>query len=451
MGRAGLILAIAVARAAFGTVIWDSIIRLTSNPSHQHLGYSGQRSLAVDRSGNIWVFWLDQRTIPYQLWYRRYEAASRIWLPEEQLTYQPVNCYPAAAAADCQDNIHLVWHMEAWPCRGIWYKRYDAGRRIWLPETLFHPLAAERNGRYPVIAALPGTARVAAVWAGLTDTSTTGQIILRELVPDSGWTEPFSVTTASCDHQHPSLAFDSTGGLFVVWQGKDQGNPSNQIFCRRRIRGEWQPFELVSAMPAAPDQYNPAVSVSPDGNYCHIFWHGRRQTETYLRPLYRQRTPSGWLNIEAPGGSVNFQREQLDGADLKNGKAAAVWRSQLTSPPPTSELLYCERDSTGYWSAPEIVAAIDTGTICEPTILINSGDIHIVWYNASAGNSEIYYRHGTIPNAVAERATRTGSLPAGQTGLFDSAGRRAPALPRRPGVYFLRQGGAGTRKLVVRR
>lgn len=449
VNRAGLVLGLAVVQAALATVVWDSVVKLTTDPSYQVLGYSAQRSLVVDRSGNVWVFWLDQRTVPYQIWLRQFDASTGIWLPEEQLTFQRAQCYPAAAAADCQGNVHVVWHMETWPYRGIWHKRYDAARRIWLSETLFHPLAIERTGRYPVIAALPGSTRVAVTWLGHTDTSTTLQVISRELVPDSGWTEPFAVTSAHSEHNFPALGFDATGNLLVAWQGKDEGNFYNQIFCRRRVRGEWQPLERVSDMPGAPDQYNPAVSAGSDGNHCHVAWHGRRQAEFYLRPLYRQRTPSGWLSIEEPGGTVNYQRDQVDLADIGTARVAAVWRSQLIDKPGCYELVFCERDSGGYWSTPEVIATIGNGSLCEPTIAVKERDIHIVWYDERSGDFDIYYRHGTIASALAERtALHSGCLANHGIELFDAVGRSLGAIPDRPGVYFLWRSEAHPRKLV---
>ncbi len=435
--------------AVSAAVVWDSVVRLTTDPTYQLLGSSGQRSMAVDPAGNVWVFWLDQRTVPYQLWYRRYDAPTRVWLPEERLTSQSQQCYPAAVVADLLGNIHLVWHMEAWPCRGIWYKPFDAARRLWLPETLFQPLPNDRVGRHPVITALAGSTRIAVAWYGHSDTSTVWQIVLRELIPDSGWTELFSVTSALCDHFYPALGYDAEGNLFVVWQGRDNGGVYNQIFCRRRVSGQWQPVEHVSDMPNAPDQYNPAISVSPDGGYCQVLWHGRRQSEIYLRPLFRQRTPSGWLAIEEPGGITSFQQEQVDIADLGMGRAAAVWRNQLTDALASSELLYCERDSTGYWSAPEPVIAINTGIVLEPTIAVMGRDIHVVWYDGSSGNYDIYYRHGTFASAVTNEAGRACPLPTARHRLYDATGRRIGSVPQRAGVYFLQQSGTATRKLLV--
>ncbi|MBM3315991.1 hypothetical protein FJY71_09210, partial [candidate division WOR-3 bacterium] len=234
MRRCSALLALLLATAGGFDVAWDTVVRLTNDPASQYAGFGGQRPVAVDPAGNVWVVWVDQRTVPYQLWYRKRDALTG-WQPEQQLTSRPVSCFPAAVAADGAGNVHVAWHLDGWPDRGIWYKRYDAARAAWLPETLVHPLASHRTGQYPVLATAPGSARVQLVWYGHTDTGTYWQVLHREYRPDSGWSEAFPVTTVLCSHDQSSVAADSAGNVYVVWCGMDRSSQYNHIHHRRRV------------------------------------------------------------------------------------------------------------------------------------------------------------------------------------------------------------------------
>jgi len=65
MGPIGLVLFCALASASAAEVTWDTIIRLTTNPSSQVTGYTGQRSIAVDGAGDVHVVWQEQRDVLY--------------------------------------------------------------------------------------------------------------------------------------------------------------------------------------------------------------------------------------------------------------------------------------------------------------------------------------------------------------------------------------------------
>jgi hypothetical protein len=403
----------------------------------------------VDPTGNVWVAWLDQRTVPYQLWCRKYDADSSAWLPEQRLTARAVNCFPAAVATDGEGNIHVAWHEESWPERGIWYKRYDAAQSAWQAETLLHPLPSHRNGSYPVLSTAPNSDRVQLVWAGHTDTSTVQHILHREYRPDSGWSGVTQVTTAWCNHDQAAVAADSAGNVCAVWSGMDLGSLYNHVHCRRRVAGRWQDVEHVSDMPGAPTQYAPAVAVSPDGRRTGVIWHGRASGDIYQRIIYRQRTPAGWLDVEDASPRIDFQQEYPDVA-FAAGSTAAVWRGPTGSSPSVCQLSYAERDSTGYWSSPQQLTSNASGNVCEPAIATAGRDLHVVWYDNSSGNQDAYYLHGTRPSAVFEPKPREPPRQLGALRLLDACGR-VVTVPRDPGVYFIMAapGGPALRKLVV--
>jgi len=459
---------LALFAAAHGAdVTWDTIIRLTTNSASQYTGYGGQHSIAVDAGGNVHVAWLDQRDVPYQVWYRRYDAGARTWLPETMLTSQSVRCYRPGIACDSAGNVHLVWHMEYWSCCGIWYKRYDAAAHHWRPDTLIDSTTTSLMQFHPSVACVPGTGDVAVAWYGSPDTGMYSQVFLRERHSATGWDSAIQVSEAAVGHDQVSVAAGRNGDIAVVWCGMDFGGDRNQVFCRRRVAGAWQDVELVSDLPGGLTQNRPCVAIDR-GSVVHVVWYGMSGSSFYQQVFHRSRGASGWSAISSVGGIRAYQQQFPSIACDAVGRCHAVWCSPAGSE--YTQLLYGQRDTNGVWSSPMTLTGLDSGDVSNPSITCDSDSgIHIVWHDASSGNPDVYYLRGIIPGSSAiesgppspaPRCTRgativrasmlqtiAGKLQAGLV-AFDASGRPVDYL--KPGVYFVRSSdGARLAKVIV--
>ena len=135
------------------------------------------------------------------------------------------------------------------------------------------------------------------------------------------------------------------------------------------------------------------------------------------------------------------------------------------------QLAYAQRDTDGVWSTPMILTGLDSGSVSYPSIACEADSgIHIVWYDASSGNQDVYYLRGLLPgSAVTEtpsvelRTSNAGPaivrgdlLQTAACGMqngrafFDACGRMTRDL--RPGVYFIRTpGGRRLTRVIVAR
>ena len=448
--------------AGAADVSWDTIVRLTTDPASQIAGYSGQHSVAVDAGGNVHVAWLDQRDVPYQVWYRRYDAGSGAWLAETVLTSRPANCFRPGIACDGAGNVYVVWHFENYQGPGIWCKRYDAAAELWKPDTLIDSTTTLQPQFYPAVACAPGSGDVALAWYGLPDTGMYAQAFLKERNPASGWDSAVQVSTVAVNHDQVSVAASENGDVAVVWCGNDLGSASNQVLCRRRVDGTWQNVELVSDL-IDISQYAPVAAFDRDGAL-HIVWHGRSGLVSFYQQVFhRSRDKSGWSAIDSVSGTrsddQNFPSIALD----RLGRYHVVWCSKAGSE--HTQLLYGQRDTNGVWSSPVILTGLDSGDVGYPSIACDSDSgIHIVWHDDHSGNQDIYYLRGVTPGAalaetpnVELRATNvrptlvrgvsltTGSAFGDRTSdLFDACGRAVADAT--PGVYFIRT--PGSRRLA---
>jgi hypothetical protein len=388
-----LLLVLASAPVLSQTAHWDTITRLTADPASQITGFVGQRSIAVDSEGSLHAVWLDSRTARPQVWYRRYDHTAQTWLPETMLTNQPTFCQRPAIACDAAGNVHVVWHMENWPCYGLWYKRYDATSHRWRPDTLIDSANADRLQLFPTVACPPGGRNVHVVWHGFPDTGIYYQVLHKEWRPDSGWLAREQVTAAPWIHEHVSVAADANDDLALVWRGMDFGGVTNQVFCRRRVSGVWQGVELVSDIPNDLSQYAPSVATGSGA--VHVIWYGRAMMDLYYRIYYRCRDAGGWSSIDTISERVQLQQQSPSITCAANHECHAVWCGQTGVPHPVMQLRYASRDTAGYWSTPDYLTDRDSSNVCYPTMVTGSdSDLHVIWYDDSSGNQDVYYLRG---------------------------------------------------------
>ncbi len=401
----GLIVLFVLAAAAHGKdVTWDSVVRLTTNSAGQCTGYSGQHSVAADAAGNVHVAWLDQRTVPYKVWYRRYDAGTRTWQPETMLTSRPANCFRPGIACDSAGNVSVVWHFESWQGPGIWYKRFDAALRRWKADTLIDSASTSQPQQYPSVSCVPGSGDVEVVWYGAPDTGGVPQVFLKERHRSSGWDSAMQVSTAPVVHDQVSVAAGKNGDVVVVWCGTDFGSMHNQVLCRRRVAGAWQEVELVSDIPGDLAQYSPGVAFDRNGAV-HVVWHGMSGLNFYQQVFHRERDAVGWSSIDSISGVRAYQQQFPSIACDAAGRCHVVWCSQGGTE--HMQLAYGQRDTDGVWSSPMVLTGLDSGDVSCPSVTCEADSgIHIVWYDASSGNQDVYYLHGVTPGPGVEEGRK---------------------------------------------
>jgi hypothetical protein len=185
----------------------------------------------------------------------------------------------------------------------------------------------------------------------------------------------------------------------------------------------------------------------------------------YQQVFYRLRDDAGWAGIESISGQRPYQQQFPSIACDIRGRCHAVWCSKGGTE--HMQLAYAQRDTDGVWSSPMILTALDSGNVTHPSIACDSG-IHVVWYDASSGNEDVYYLRGSLPGSGFAESPASiphspftlpdvrptvarGVLvsPRSHAALLDAAGRRVMAL--RPGANDVHGLAAGVYYVVAPR
>jgi hypothetical protein len=434
---------------------WDTIIRLTVDPNEQRPGLGYQRSLAIDPTGNIWVFWQDSRNSFPQLWYRRFEVASRIWLPESQLTRMDITCNLPSVASDGQGNIHVCWHIDAEKIprlRGIWYQRFNARTGQWQPETLLVPAPIPYWLKYPSVAVEPNSGTLHIVYYGHPDTGGLPQVFHKQFVPGLGWLPAEQLTSFPDNHSDASVAVDSNDDLCVVWLGTDLGSSEQQVLARCRIGGVWQEIQQVSDLPGGLTQYSPAVAAGANG-YWHIVWSGQYPNHRYNQIFYRCRTPAGWSDIFTVSRFVPYSQFSPCITTAGN-QCVVIWTGKCPTSPETTQLQVAIRNHSGIWTEPIPITSFTLTQPHRPAIIYdpNSG-LSICFSGDSAGNVDVYYLSGRlIPSGIQEHplppsvpSSLLFTPPVSGARIYSPAGMKINSLCA-PGVYLIEDQPNGPRR-----
>lgn len=449
-----------------------------ADPAQQLCGWSFQRSVAAGPDGSVHVAWLDRRSVPAQVWYRRYDAARGVWLAESVVSSRAVDCNRPGLAVDAAGDVHLVWHCEVFPEQGVWYRRRDA-RHGWQAETLLVPARSSFLRRWPVVSCRPGGRELHVVFSGEPDSGLGQGVFHVEFRPDSGWQRVAMLAGGDGrDRRAASVVVDSANWVTVLWSGQDSGLLSRQVCCRRRVGGVWDAVELVPSAARELDQDEPAAAVGP-GGVVHAVWSGARRGDVWRRIFWCRRVAGGWGAPVVIDGAGEFNQQRATVAAGAGGEVFAAWCAADESAPGVRGVQFAVRDTAGGWSAPVRLSPAGLGGAdCPGLIAGTAGRLHLVWQSAPQADYDVFYRRGYPGGAgLADRgepgfcAARVWPVPTrgvvvvrikGVAGVRDGLGRPVSCPVRRrgdgfteldvsglpAGVYFV-GGAAGAARLVV--
>lgn len=350
-------------------LVWAEDCRLTFDAAASQTSES--RSIEIDPAGGIHVVWHDMRDGKREIYYKCREAGR--WGMDERVTESGGGMRCPCVAADKTGRIHVVWQATEAGGYEVYYRCRDGGR--WNE--------SRRLNRDPGFSLYPDIAaddsdRVHVVWC---DNSSGDFQIVYRVWDGTSWSRKTQLTASPGASTHPSIAAGEEGTLHLVWQNDRDGY--NQIYYSMFDGSAWGAEERVSE--STSEAVEPGVAVDPDGDV-HVVWNDFRSTRSvYSRVYYRSKGPEGWTGERAiPGTYYQAGRPSIAVDHL--GIVHVVWQCDWYD----TQGIAWARGSLDSWRH-EVILPRTTALAMLPSLAASEdGQVHMVYCNDAAGNSEIY-------------------------------------------------------------
>ena len=356
---------------------WSSPDRMTWNS-----GTSTQPLIFSDYNDNLHLFWIDDSSGRFEIYYKRSTNAGAAWSVPYRLTWTAQDSLYPHAAVGPANALHLIWSNQVtgggWD---IFYKKstnsginWSAPQRVtWMGSEAVEPWIAVDSSGDPYI-----------VWR---TTAPESDIFFKKST-NSGqsWTVIQRLTWSTGISEKPKIAVDSLGRIHILWADDSQGN--KEIFYKRSTDGgsSWSAMDRLT--------WNSGNSVlggflcAADNTLQMVFYDNTFGNEEIF---YKKSSDGGssWPGLErltwSPG---NSQSPAIAIEPLNN--PALVWSDYSTG---NWEILY-KRSSDGglTWSIPSRLTW-NGGVSQYPFIAVDSNGVtHVVWTDDLSGNFEVYYK-----------------------------------------------------------
>jgi hypothetical protein len=347
-------------------------------------GDSRYPAIAVDSSGILHVVWDDSSPGNHEIFHKRSTNGGVTWSQNKRLTWTPANSTYPAIATDPFGRIHVVWHDYPGGDSEICYTRSTDGGTTWAAPKRLSWSSGDTDD--PAVASdVSGNVHV--VW---TDSTPGNWEIYYRKSADGGatWSAAKRITWTAGQSFNPAVAVDPSGSLHVVWWGDQTGNW--EIYYKKGANGgaTWSAAQRLSWSLGA--SYSPDIAVDSSA-YLQVVWQDDTPGFPDIFQRKSQNAGSAWTTLKNLSRTSSYSMDPAIAAGA-SGRVHVVW---YDTTPGNNEIYYVLSTNGGdTWGTGQRLTwtAADSE---DPDIAVDSsGKIHVVWDDETSGNLEIYYKRG---------------------------------------------------------
>jgi len=298
------------------------------------------------------------------------QVAQADWTVARRLTVTSEDSRTPAIAIDSSGNLHLVWADHTPGNYEIYYKKGTDGGATW---TSSQRLSWASGSSYSPAIAVDSYGRVHVVWAD--HRYGNSEIYYKKSVDGGGtWTPSQRLTLTSGSSRIPSIAVDSFDNLYFVFTDETPGNA--EIYYKKSTDGgaTWTTAQRLTVTPG--ESWAPDIAIDSSDNL-HIVW--RDDTPGNREIYYKKGTDGGttWTTSQRLSVTPGDSQEEPAIAIDSSGNLHVVW---YDSTPGNFEIYYKKSADGGTtWTADQRLTE-NSGESRDPTIAIDSSNnIYIVW------------------------------------------------------------------------
>jgi len=309
--------------------------------------------------------------------------SAQTWLPTKRITWSSGGSFSPAIALDSSNNIHIVWSDIGPGNYEIFYKKSIDGGVTWAPSKR---LTWNSGWTGEPDIAVDSSNNIHVVWDD--DTSGNYEIFYKKSTNGGvSWTTR-RLTWNTGGSYSPAISVDSSSNIHVTWFDETPGN--QEIFYKKSTNGgvSWVTRRLTWNSEIS---FSPAISVDSSSNI-HVTWVD--DTPGNYEIYYKKSTDEGSTWSGAKRLTWNSGSSTLPGIAVNSSdNIHVIW----TDSAPGYLDIYFRKSTDGgiTWSWAKNLTA-NSGDSDSPEIALDSSNnIHVVWYDNTPGNYEIYYKRST--------------------------------------------------------
>jgi len=314
-----------------------------------------------------------------------FQISAQTWSTPTRLTWSSLDAQEPCIITDPAGVTHVFWNYDDPTNKELLYKRSTDGGTTW--SGIIQLTWNSGNSYAPTAAADPANG-IHVVWR---DGTPGNHEIFYKRSPDSGvtWHAPSRLTWSTGDTTDPAVAADSGTGIHVVYSDYKSGN--RDIYYKRSTDSGSTWSAITRLCWSFSNSDKPSIAVDSGGGI-HVVWedYSAMNYEIY----YKRSTDGGttWSTLTRLTWNTGESQAPVICADSGSG-IHVVWYDNT---PGNYEIFY--KRSTDYgasWSGTNRYTW-NTGWSNYSVIAAGpSGGIHILWSDDTPSNIELYYRNST--------------------------------------------------------
>jgi len=345
-------------------------------------GLSIHPAIAIDPGKTLHVVWYDNTPGNSEIYYKRSTDGGSNWSAAQRLTWTSGESSDPAIAIGMDNAIHVVWEDATPGNYESYYRRSTDGGSTW--NATQRLTWTSDYSRAPAIA-VDADNRIHIVW--WRSASSIELYYRKSTDGGSTWNPVQRLTWVSSLSYYPALAADSNQNVRAVWYCWMTDN--YEVFYKHSTNGgsTWSPARRLtwnSGSSCYPD-----IAVDSDG-VIHVVWMDKTPGNN---EIYHARSSDGgstWSDAKRvtwAGGECFVPAMAIDASN----EVHVVWYNVTAD---DYQLYYKKSTDKGLtWTSAQKLTW-GSGTSLDPAMAIDSaGTLHVVWRNAAAGNFEIYYKN----------------------------------------------------------
>jgi hypothetical protein len=341
--------------------------------------------IAIGSNNVVHVVWHDNTAGNFEIYYKRSTNGGATWSANQRLTWTSGSSTRPAIAIDSYNVIHVVWEDNTPGGTEVYYKASPDGGTTWSAAKRLTWTPGESI--FPAIGIGPGNA-VHVIWQ---DPAPVYDEIYYRRSTDEGvsWGAVQRLTWNSGMSVYPEIAVSPGYLVQVVWTDYTPGNA--EIYFKGSSNGgnSWNAAQRLTWNSGF--SFTPVAAIDSSGT-SHVLWSDSTPGNDVL--YYRKRGSGGatWSAVQRltwTSGNAFWPRLVIDSSDTLH----IVWYD-ITS---GNYEVYYRRSADGgtTWGAAQRLTWTASDSY-DPAIAADSNKaLHVVWYDDAVGNYEIYYKKGT--------------------------------------------------------